>query len=143
VACFRWVLQVRVLFTHGISVVDGHDDSNAITLEQITSRYPQSGTLITFFQFLLISLHGLPRHITFYPTTSNPSESHRSISYPRLKPRKIPLTPYLIQVGLFYLVSLINNAAFGYHIPMGVHIIFRSGGLIISMLLGLFVAGKK
>jgi solute carrier family 35 (UDP-xylose/UDP-N-acetylglucosamine transporter), member B4 len=122
--------------------------SNAITLEKITSGYPQSGTLITFFQFLVISFYGLPKHVTFHPPTAHSkSESHNrswfNIPFPRLKPRKIPLAPYLTQVGLFYLISVINNAAFGYHVPMAVHIIFRSGGLIVSMLLGWFVAGKK
>ena len=77
---------------------------------------------------------GLPRHLTF---------SDGPIPYPRLKPRKIPLTPYLIQVALFYAVSLLNNMAFGYQIPMPVHIIFRSGGLIVSMLLGYLIVGKR
>jgi solute carrier family 35 (UDP-xylose/UDP-N-acetylglucosamine transporter), member B4 len=108
--------------------------SNAISLEQITSRYPDSGTLITFFQFLLISAYGLPKQITF---------SSGRIPYPRLKTRKIPLTPYLVQVALFYAVSLLNNAAFGYRIPMPVHIIFRSGGLIVGMLLGRMIVGKR
>lgn len=105
--------------------------SNAITLEQLTSEYPHAGSLITFFQFLIVSLHGLPKHVTW-------------TSYgPRFKPRRIPLTPYLIQVALFYLISLLNNVAFSYRIPMAVHIIFRSGGLIISMLLGWILAGKR
>ncbi|KAJ8502068.1 hypothetical protein ONZ51_g211 [Trametes cubensis] len=46
-------------------------------------------------------------------------------------------------VALFYAVSLLNNAAFGYAIPMSVHIIFRSGGLVISMLMGWLFAGKR
>lgn len=112
-----------------------HAYSNALTLEQITSRYPDSGTLITFFQFLLISLHGLPKHVTF--------SGNGRIPYPRLKPRRIPLTPYLVQVVLFYVVSLLNNAAFGFQIPMPVHIIFRSGGLIVSMILGWLIVGKR
>ncbi|KAF5363984.1 hypothetical protein D9756_000944 [Leucocoprinus leucothites] len=81
--------------------------------------------------FLLISLRGLPRHVTW------------TRYGPRFKPRRIPLTPYLVQVGLFYLVSLLNNAAFGYEIPMSVHIIFRSGGLVISMVLGWLISGKQ
>jgi UDP-xylose/UDP-N-acetylglucosamine transporter B4 len=108
--------------------------SNAISLEQITSRYPDSGTLITFFQFLFISLHGLPKQVAF---------SQGRFPFPRLKTRKIPLTPYLIQVALFYVVSLLNNAAFGYQIPMPVHIIFRSGGLIVGMILGRLIVGKR
>ncbi|KAJ7074498.1 UAA transporter [Mycena amicta] len=115
-----------------LSLVFGGCCSNAITLEQLTSTYPLSGSLITFFQFLLISLHGLPSHISW-------TNSY----YPKFRPRHIPLRPYLVQVALFYLISLLNNAAFSYEIPMSVHIIFRSGGLVVSMLLGWAVSGKK
>ncbi|KAH6896472.1 UDP-N-acetylglucosamine transporter [Coprinopsis sp. MPI-PUGE-AT-0042] len=62
---------------------------------------------------------------------------------PRFKPRQIPLLPYLGQVALFYGISLLNNAAFGYNIPMSVHIIFRSGGLVVSMLLGWLISKKR
>ncbi|KAF8632032.1 hypothetical protein AX17_004975 [Amanita inopinata Kibby_2008] len=104
--------------------------SNAVTLEQLTSSHPHSGSLITFFQFLVVSLYGLPKHIIWTPYG------------PRFKPRTVPLTPYLVQVALFYLISLLNNAAFAYHIPMSVHIIFRSGGLVITLLLG-WLVGKR
>ena len=110
--------------------------SNAITLERVTSEYPRSGSLITFSQFLVISLHGLPKFLTF---TRGPL----NIPIPRLLPRRIPLTSYLVQVGLFYSISLLNNLAFGYSIPMPVHIIFRSGGLVISMLMGWLISGKS
>lgn len=104
--------------------------SNALTLEQLTSHYPNSGSLITFAQFLAISIHGLPKFIVFTP-------------YPKLRPRRIPILPYLIQVALFYAVSLLNNAAFAYRIPMAVHIIFRSGGLVINMIMGWLLRGKR
>ncbi|KAL5488285.1 YEA4_2 [Sanghuangporus weigelae] len=54
----------------------------------------------------------------------------------RLRRRKIPISRYVVQVLLFLLISLLNNAAFAYHVPMAVHIIFRSGGLVVNMLLG-------
>ncbi|KAF9464285.1 UAA transporter [Collybia nuda] len=123
------VLSLLYDWATTLSLVFGGCCSNAITLEQLTSEYPKAGSLITFFQFIIISLYGLPRHITW------------TRYGPRFKPHRIPLTPYLIQVALFYLISLLNNAAFGYRIPMAVHIIFRSGGLIISMVLG-WLVGK-
>ncbi|KAI9440730.1 UAA transporter [Lactarius indigo] len=119
-----------------LGLVFGGCCSNALTLERVTSEYPRSGSLITFSQFLVISLHGLPKFVTF---TRGPL----NIPVPRLLPRRIPLTPYLIQVGLFYTISLLNNLAFGYSIPMPVHIIFRSGGLVISMLMGWLISGKS
>ncbi|KAJ7208024.1 UAA transporter family-domain-containing protein, partial [Mycena pura] len=114
-----------------LSLIFGGCCSNAITLEQLTTQYPLSGSLITFLQFLIISLHGIPTHVVWTKYG------------PHFKPHRIPLTPYLVQVALFYLISLLNNAAFAYRIPMSVHIIFRSGGLVISMLLGWLVGGKR
>ncbi|KAF9268364.1 UAA transporter [Marasmius fiardii PR-910] len=114
-----------------LSLVFGGCCSNAITLEQLTSLYPSAGSLITFCQFLVISLQGLSRHVIW------------TRYGPRFKPRRIPLMFYFVQVALYYLVSLLNNIAFGYNIPMSVHIIFRSGGLVVTMLLGWIVAKKK
>ncbi|KAI0346959.1 UAA transporter [Trametopsis cervina] len=113
-----------------LTLVFGGCCSNALTLEQLTSQHPKAGSLITFAQFLLITLNGLRKFVSWSP-------------YPHLKPRRIPLLPYLIQVALFYTVSYLNNAAFAYRIPMTVHIIFRSGGLVISMLLGWVLQRKR
>ena len=114
--------------------------SNALTLEQLTRAHPHSGSLITFAQFLSISVHGLPKFLTVPPPHER---AVRWLPVPRLRRRKIPLLPYLVQVGLFYAVSLLNNKAFGYRIPMPVHIIFRSGGLVVSMVMGWLFAGKR
>ena len=86
--------------------------------------------MITLSQFLLITINGLRKFVIWTP-------------YPHLRPRRIPLLPYFIQVALFYFVSYFNNAAFAYKIPMTVHIIFRSGGLVISMILGWLIQGKR
>lgn len=110
--------------------------SNALTLEHLTREHPHAGSLITFAQFVLISLHGLPKFLVF-------GSRRRCGWVPRLRARRTPLAPYLAQVALFYGVSLLNNAAFAYGIPMAVHIIFRSGGLVVSMLMGWLLAGKR
>ncbi|EUC66278.1 UAA transporter family protein [Rhizoctonia solani AG-3 Rhs1AP] len=60
----------------------------------------------------------------------------------RFRPLKIPLSRWIVQVVLFLVTSLLNNAAFKYRIPMAVHIIFRSAGLVVNLLLGLTL-GKK
>jgi solute carrier family 35 (UDP-xylose/UDP-N-acetylglucosamine transporter), member B4 len=61
----------------------------------------------------------------------------------RLEPRAIPLSRWAVQVALFLLMSLLNNAAFAHAVPMGVHIVFRSGGLAANMLMGWLVAGWR
>ncbi|KII96022.1 hypothetical protein PLICRDRAFT_130186 [Plicaturopsis crispa FD-325 SS-3] len=113
-----------------LSLIFGGCCSNAITLEQLTATHPHSGTLITFLQFLLIALTCLAFNLSFSP-------------YPHLAPRTFPIAPYLLQVALFYAVSLLNNAAFAYAIPMSVHIVFRSAGLGVSMAMGWAIVGKR
>ncbi|KAL7275127.1 golgi uridine diphosphate-N-acetylglucosamine transporter [Rhizina undulata] len=99
------------------------------TLEAIVKSQPTSGHLITFTQFLLVALEGLIHH--FSP--SSPT---------LLKPLTIPLHRWLIQVTLFFSVSILNNLAFSYNISVPVHIILRSGGSMTTMLVG-FLWGKK
>lgn len=140
-----------------LTLIFGGCCSNAITMERITSTYPHSGVLVTFFQFLIVFLYGLPSQLTFTrPETAQaangnpnnhetPSRSPiaRRTWLPRLKKRRVPLLPYLIQVALFFVLSTLNNAAFAYHIPMTVHIIFRSGGMIVNMVLGWLLVKKR
>ncbi|TBU27680.1 UAA transporter, partial [Dichomitus squalens] len=123
-----------------LTLIFGGCCSNALTLEQLTRAHPHSGSLITFAQFLSISAHGLPNFLTLPPPHQR---AVRWLPVPRLRKRRVPLLPYLVQVALFYAVSLLNNRAFAYRIPMPVHIIFRSGGLVVSMLMGWLFAGKR
>lgn len=109
--------------------------SNALTLEQLTSEYRSVGHLLTFFQFLVVAIHGLPKHLTI--------TRWRGIPIPKLKPRQVPLSAYIAQVILFCLLSILNNKAFSYLVPMPVHIIFRSGGLVVSMLMGRILLGRR
>ena len=43
---------------------------------------------------------------------------------------------------MFFAVNLLNNMAFSYKISVPMHIILRSGGSILTMLVG-FVWGKR
>ena len=64
---------------------------------------------------------------------------------PNGHPPKAACPPYLgaglIQVVLFGDFSFLNNLAFGHRVPMTVHIVFRSGGLVVNMVLGYFTGG--
>jgi UDP-xylose/UDP-N-acetylglucosamine transporter B4 len=90
---------------------------------------PHSGHLITFAQFLLVAAEGFVYHF-----------DSRSPTF--LKPNQIPLYRWLIQILLFFSVSVLNNFAFGYNISVPVHIILRSGGSMTTMLIG-WIWGKK
>ncbi|KAN0060579.1 golgi uridine diphosphate-N-acetylglucosamine transporter [Thecaphora frezii] len=123
----EWILVLSLIF--------GGCCSNAWALELSTTQLPSSGTLITFAQFLTTTLFCLPSHL-YYP-------SHRSSWLPHLRPRAVPLSRWIVQVAFYFSTSLLNNMAFACHIPMPVHIVFRSGGLVINMILGYFVQKRS
>jgi UDP-xylose/UDP-N-acetylglucosamine transporter B4 len=62
---------------------------------------------------------------------------------PKLKPRVVPISNWFLLVTMFFIVSVLNNLALGYNISVPMHIIFRSGGLIINMVLGMLFLNKK
>lgn len=121
----EWLLILTLIF--------GGCCSNAFTLELATRQLPSSGTLITFAQFFVTTLSSLPYFIV----------CGGSFPWIRLKKRKVPLYRWIVQVGFYLSTSLLNNIAFGYNVPMPVHIVFRSGGLVINMILGWLVQGRR
>lgn len=59
-----------------------------------------------------------------------------------VKAMAVPLTAWIPNIVMFFAVNLLNNMAFGYNISVPVHIILRSGGSVLTMLVG-FVWGKR
>ena len=53
-----------------------------------------------------------------------------------LKPNRIPLKRWLINIALFFSVNTLNNYAFGFQISIPIHIILRSGGSVTTMIIG-------
>ncbi|KAF9978403.1 golgi uridine diphosphate-N- acetylglucosamine transporter [Actinomortierella ambigua] len=85
----------------------------------------------------------VPAHKDQQSSTSN-WPSHNSIWWfiPHLKPRKVPLVRWMLIVVMFFVVSVLNNLSLAYRISVPLHIIFRSGGLVIGMLLGMLLMKK-
>lgn len=100
--------------------------SNVIFLEFLVKEFPGSGNIVTFGQFLFISIEG------FINTTN----------FGRKKP-VIPLSTYLIMVSLFFVVQVVNNYALNFNISMPLHMIFRSGSLIANLILGVIIMKKR
>ncbi|XP_064113320.1 UDP-xylose and UDP-N-acetylglucosamine transporter-like [Macrobrachium nipponense] len=100
--------------------------SNVVFLELLVKDEPACGNIITFFQFLFIAVEGFVS-VTNFGQTKN----------------VIPIKEYLILVFMFFTVNVTNNMAFGFKISMPLHIIFRSGGLIASLIMGVLVLGRK
>lgn len=88
------------------------------------------GLLITFAQFVLTALMSYPSHFSPRP------------SQLCLKPRAVPLLRWVPNIVMFFVVNLLNNYAFGYNISVPVHIILRSGGSVMTMVVG-YAWGKR
>ncbi|WWC95735.1 hypothetical protein V866_002601 [Kwoniella sp. B9012] len=119
-----------------LGLVFGGCCSNVWALEGVLKDHPKSGTFLTFVQFLYVTITTISSQLIWkrIPKVGVP--------YPALKTRKVPIGRWGVQVVLFLAVSLMNNYAFGLKIPVTVHIIFRSGGLCVSMLVG-SIFGKR
>jgi UDP-xylose/UDP-N-acetylglucosamine transporter B4 len=100
--------------------------SNVVFLELLVKADPGSGNLITFLQFLFISVHG------FIATAK----------FGTVKP-KIGLKDYGLLVLMFFTTSVCNNYAFDFNIPMPLHMIFRAGSLIANMIMGILILKKR
>ena len=97
--------------------------SNVYTLESLISASPSSGPLLTFAQFVFVSLFSSSSCLS---VSSNAPFIH-------LKPRSIPIAKWVIYTIMFVTINLLNNAAFGYKISVPLHIILRSAGPVTSM----------
>ncbi|XP_068132129.1 nucleotide sugar transporter SLC35B4 [Hyperolius riggenbachi] len=100
--------------------------SNVVFLELLARTFPGCGNIVTFAQFLFIALEGFIFESDFG----------------RKRPA-IPLRHYIIMVTMFFTVSVVNNYALNLNISMPLHMIFRSGSLIASMVLGIIILNKR
>lgn len=114
-----------------LSLIFGGCCSNVYTLEVLIKDAPKSGEMITFGQFLLVAVEGLGHQVTW---------GKYGVS---LKKTAVPLSHWLLLVTLFFVVSLLNITALSYNISIPLHIIFRSGGLIVNMIIGIVFLGKR
>jgi len=100
--------------------------SNVIFLELLVKQDPGCGNLVTFAQFVVIAVEG------FIFTTKCLT----------VKP-KVPFKSWIILVIMYFLVSVSNNYALNFNIPMPLHMIFRAGSLMANMLMGIALLGKR
>ncbi|KAF2271953.1 PMT-domain-containing protein [Westerdykella ornata] len=103
--------------------------SNVYCLEAIVKHEPDSGLLITLFQFVFTCLSTL--HYQFDPRCRY-----------FVKPSPVPFRKWCISAALFFTVNMMNNWAFAFDISVPVHIILRSFGSVTTMAAG-WMRGKK
>ena len=59
-----------------------------------------------------------------------------------LKPNRVPIRRWLVNILLFFTINVLNNHAFSYNISVPIHIILRSGGSITTLVAG-YLWGKR
>lgn len=116
-----------------LALVLGGCCSNVWTYEELLHINPQIGSAMTFCQILFITLYRLPSFLQTSSTTYLPT----------LKPRQVPFSQWAIQVVLFSSGSLLQNWVYAYDVPLSLMIVFRSAGLVISMILGRLLLDKR
>ncbi|CAO3630357.1 unnamed protein product [Cunninghamella blakesleeana] len=116
-----------------LSLIFGGCCSNVFSLEVLVTDAPKSGNLVTLAQFIFVSLEGMRHQI----------EWKKDSYFPSIRKTVVPISNWIFLVVLFFLVSVLNNLALGYHISVPLHIIFRSGGLIVNMILGAIILKKR
>ncbi|KYR00528.1 hypothetical protein DLAC_02539 [Tieghemostelium lacteum] len=104
--------------------------SNVVSLELIIKQSSSQGNLITFSQFLFVALMSFFTNIRW-------KKIDRLLWIPvGMKPRKIPLSYYLLMVAIFFVVSTLNNLALKFDISLPFHMIFRSSSLLSTVVIG-------
>lgn len=140
------LLQTLPQWSLILSLIFGGCCSNAYFLELSTREIPNLGTLITLLHFVSTMVLALPSQLERSPRKA-PDEKRSSWWSGnrglRWKKNRVPLYRWMVQVVLYASTSLLNNVAFAFDVPMPVHIIFRSGGLVLNMLMGWLLRGRR
>ncbi|KAF8654621.1 hypothetical protein AX16_003532 [Volvariella volvacea WC 439] len=115
-----------------LSLVLGGCCTNVWSYEQLLRMNPRIGSALTFSQMLFITAQTIPGFLIFQKSL-----------IPKLKPRRVPLSQWALQVIVLTSSTLLNNWAYAYNVPLTILIVFRSAGLAISMVLGYLVLQRR
>jgi|UniRef100_A0A914Q5D2 UDP-xylose/UDP-N-acetylglucosamine transporter B4 len=95
-------------------------------VESLAKEQPGAMNLLTFSTFLFITLEGLFLTTKFLTV-----------------PNKIPIKGYLPVCAIAFFGNVINNQALNFHVPVPLHIIFRSGALLTNLIMNKYLQGKQ
>lgn len=109
-----------------VSLVFGGCCTNAWALERLLLASTSIGTTLTLFQMAFVALRGIPDFV----------RTKKDFPFVTLKPRVVPIKRWGLQVLILWSMTLLNNLALGYNVPVPLMIVFRSGGLGVSMFYG-------
>lgn len=86
------------------------------------SQNPHLGSALTFCQLIFIAFQSLPSFLVIGKS------KHLLVPNFRLKKRNVPLGMWMLSVILLTSISLLNNWAFAYNVPVSIQILIRSAG---------------
>lgn len=108
-------------------------------LEYMIYVEPHAGQTITFFQFLAIALAGVSKFVD-----RDPKESIlRFWKKFHLVKRKIAFKYHALLVFLSWMGAYTSAKAYNFNISVSLHMVFKSGILLINMLLGACILHKR
>ncbi|CAG4927051.1 unnamed protein product [Colias eurytheme] len=95
--------------------------ASSFLMEIMMAKSPNCANLVTFLQFLCITIQGL-----------------FTIKHNVLTPN-IPLKQYFLLISLFFITSVANNYVYALHVPSTLHMIIRSASSPASMFVSWFI----
>lgn len=98
---------------------------------------PGAGNVVTLAQFAFVSFVG------FFGQIEVKELENKDGWVVSIRKRVLSVKSYIIYDLLFFSVSVINNKALAFNIAMPIHMIVRSGSLVVSLTLGYFFLGKR
>lgn len=110
--------------------------ANVFVLENLITNNQLSyslGSTITFGQFLVVTI------LSYFPNSDFKNSNWKRLY---LKHSKIPIWKWIIPVTLYFINSLLNNLVWKYNISIPLHIVFRSSGTVVTMIVGYLFGGK-
>lgn len=123
------------LLKHAVFGVLGGCCTNVYTLELLIKEAKNASILITFSQFAAVIFLGI--------LLNSRLVRKKWIVFPILRKPHIPLRNWIIPSSIFTLVSLLNNLALEYNVPLPLHIVIRSSSLPTSLIMSYLLTGKK
>ncbi|CDK25935.1 unnamed protein product [Kuraishia capsulata CBS 1993] len=106
-----------------LAFVFGGCCSNVLSLENLVQTTGISSTLVTFAQFLVVS------GISYFLV----ADLRNGLYLPK---SNLPLKVHFLQNASFFVTNILNNLVFQFGISVPVHIVLRSSGTPITMLVG-------
>eukprot|EP00475_Leptophrys_vorax_P020880 TRINITY_DN28637_c0_g1_i1.p1 TRINITY_DN28637_c0_g1~~TRINITY_DN28637_c0_g1_i1.p1 ORF type:complete len:639 (-),score=171.00 TRINITY_DN28637_c0_g1_i1:30-1946(-) len=106
-------------------------------LEYMVHTDPDCGQTITFFQFAFIAAAGAMNFVQFDMSNSS---ILKKVSF---APRKVAFHYHLILVVLSWLAAFTSAKAYYFKISVSLHMVFKSGILLINMVLGILFVKKR